>query len=193
MALSFRPATREGLSARPSLEHPGRHWPEITPATRPAIVQMNGTRLGVLICLEDLDRTYAAEVARLGPELLVSIASDTWFGNGAAAEQHLALASFRAIKQRRDLGRGTTTGISAVIDAIGRVSAESDYVPVPPGQNRSPVSVFGKASALQIPAMGSWGLRVFPLLCSSTLLTLAWRVRKKAFTRSVTVAGYFRG
>jgi apolipoprotein N-acyltransferase len=34
--------------------------------------------------------------------------------------EHVALASFRAIEHRRPLVRSTTTGISAIIDPVGR-------------------------------------------------------------------------
>jgi apolipoprotein N-acyltransferase len=38
---------------------------------------------------------------------------------------HLALASFRAIETRRALIRSTNTGISALVDPVGRITARS--------------------------------------------------------------------
>src|SRR5262249_53395392 len=51
--------------------------------------------------------------------------NDYWFGAPEAARQQLWAASFRAIENRRWVVRATATGISAVIDAHGRVTARS--------------------------------------------------------------------
>ena len=58
----------------------------------------------------------------LGANVLVDISNDGWFGRSPAALQHLYLASLRAVEQGRWLLRGTNTGISAIIDARGRVT-----------------------------------------------------------------------
>ena len=57
-----------------------------------------------------------------GANVLVDISNDGWFGRSPAALQHLYLASLRAVEQGRWLLRGTNTGISAIIDARGRVT-----------------------------------------------------------------------
>ena len=57
-----------------------------------------------------------------GANVLVDISNDGWFGRSPAALQHLYLASLRAVEQGRWLLQGTNTGISAIIDARGRVT-----------------------------------------------------------------------
>ena len=59
------------------------------------------------------------------PNLLVNITNDAWFGDSAAPHVHLALAVLRAVEQRRSLLRATNSGVSAVIDPLGRVLAKS--------------------------------------------------------------------
>ena len=59
------------------------------------------------------------------PEMLVNMTNDAWFGNTLEPWQHLALAEFRAIEHRRYLVRGTNSGISAVVDPVGRLIAQS--------------------------------------------------------------------
>jgi apolipoprotein N-acyltransferase len=89
------------------------------------LMKLNGQTLGISICYED---AFARDVHRTLPDatLLVNISNDAWFGKSAAAEQHLQLAQMRAIEQARPMVRANNTGITAVIDAKGRVTDRID-------------------------------------------------------------------
>jgi apolipoprotein N-acyltransferase len=63
--------------------------------------------------------------ARAGADLVVNLSNDAWFGPTHYAEMHLAHAPFRAVELRRFILRGTNTGISAVVDPHGRVTARA--------------------------------------------------------------------
>jgi apolipoprotein N-acyltransferase len=78
------------------------------------------TRVGTLICYEDLLAPLVRRAVRSGASLLVTIANDAWFGDSAALRQHETLALWRAIENRRYLIRATNTGLSSVIDPLGR-------------------------------------------------------------------------
>jgi apolipoprotein N-acyltransferase len=80
----------------------------------------------MLICYEDILPRFTNDAVRHGdPDLLVNITNDAWFGDTAEPWEHLALAQLRAVEHRRYLVRGTNSGVSAVIDAVGRVTAHS--------------------------------------------------------------------
>jgi apolipoprotein N-acyltransferase len=81
------------------------------------------TRLATtLICYEDiLPREVNRAVARANPELLVNLTNDAWFLDTAAPWEHFALAQMRAVEHHRYFVRGTNTGVSAVVDPVGRV------------------------------------------------------------------------
>lgn len=79
----------------------------------------------VLICYEALfpgvTRAGAAH-AGLRPAWILNISNDAWFGEGSGPLQHLNIASYRAIEEGLPIVRATPTGVSAIIDAYGRVA-----------------------------------------------------------------------
>ena len=92
------------------------------PGSRVVVSRLeSGEKVGVFICYEavvpDLVRRFVAE----GAEVLVNITNDAWFGSSAAPHQHLLMARMRAVENRRYLLRAANSGISAVIDPLGRV------------------------------------------------------------------------
>jgi apolipoprotein N-acyltransferase len=79
-------------------------------------------RLGTTICYEILYPDLVRSLVRSGAEILVNLSNDSWLdaGDGAAPAQHLSMAVFRAVETRRFLVRASTSGISGVIDPLGR-------------------------------------------------------------------------
>jgi apolipoprotein N-acyltransferase len=80
-------------------------------------------KLSPLICYEDVVPSIAREATARGAELLINQTNDAWFGDTVAPYQHHMIASFRAIENRRYLLRSTNTGLTAVVDPLGRTLA----------------------------------------------------------------------
>lgn len=91
--------------------------------TATAPLRHGNLALGMLICYEGIFPWLAQARAADGANILADISNDGWFGNTPAARQHLYLTVLRALEQNRWILRGTNTGISAVVDPRGRVTA----------------------------------------------------------------------
>lgn len=84
-------------------------------------LEVAGERLAITICYEDV---FGAEQLHYLPAatLLVNVSNDGWFGDSIAPHQHLQIARVRAAEAGRYLLRATNTGVTAVIDAQGRIA-----------------------------------------------------------------------
>jgi apolipoprotein N-acyltransferase len=97
--------------------------------TRFAMREQGGDRraftFGVVICYEDTDpdmaRPYGGSDGKSAADFILNISNDGWFNGSSEHEEHLAICRFRAVECRRSVARSVNMGISAVIDANGRV------------------------------------------------------------------------
>jgi apolipoprotein N-acyltransferase len=88
---------------------------------RPAPLRLSPSlTIQPLICYEALFPRLAEPVA--GVRALINVSNDAWFGVTSGPLQHLNLASYRAIEAGVPMARATPTGVSAMIDARGRVT-----------------------------------------------------------------------
>ena len=90
-----------------------------------APLSCQSAEIGVLICFESIFPELAREMSAKGANLLANITNDAWFGRSSAPWQHLSMAVFRAVENRRSLARAANTGISTIIDPLGRETGVS--------------------------------------------------------------------
>lgn len=146
---------------------------EFLPGQRAVTFPIGGRTFGVCICSENFYPDIWRENARNGASVIVNISNEGWFRDSAELDEMLAMAKFRAVENRVACVRGTNTGISAVIDAGGRIvrtlagpdgamkTVEGTMaVAVPAGPGGSPYGTVGDAAA--------WAA------AAATLAGLAW-------------------
>ncbi|MDZ4803448.1 MAG: apolipoprotein N-acyltransferase [Candidatus Eisenbacteria bacterium] len=76
---------------------------------------------GALICIESIFPAQSRKLVASGARFLVNVTNDQWFGDSGAPWQHLSLAVFRSIETRAGMARAANTGVSCIIDPVGRI------------------------------------------------------------------------
>lgn len=153
----------------------------LTPGTGGLLTLLNGTSIGTLICYEDILPELGRRAVRQGAQLLVNLTNDAWFGQTRAPYLHRSLAAFRAIEHRVYLVRATNTGLTSIIDAVGR-----EHAVLPLYQQETVVHPMQplRLSTLYT-RFGDW----FAQVCSITALLLwlvSWRQRREASAHDMT-------
>ena len=83
-------------------------------------------RISTPVCYEDVLARFTRKMVREAkPHILINLTNDSWFGDTQEPGIHLVLSQYRAIEHRRYMVRATNSGISAVVDPLGRVVAQT--------------------------------------------------------------------
>jgi len=136
------------------------------------LLQAAGYPVATSICFEVV---FGEEVIQALPEaaMLVNVSNDAWFGRSLAPFQHLEMARMRARETGRPMLRATNTGISALIDHRGRITAQS------------PQFVAAVVTGEVEPRQGAtpyvrWGNVPIVVLCAGLLLAAGFLRKRKS-------------
>jgi apolipoprotein N-acyltransferase len=94
---------------------------EFVPGTVQTLFRSRAGTFGALICFESTFADYTRRYVLNGADFLVNITNDGWFGSTVGPRQHAETAVMRAVENRVTLLRAANTGISMVVDPVGRV------------------------------------------------------------------------
>lgn len=88
------------------------------------LLQVAGHKVAATVCYED---AFGEEMIDFLPEasMLVNGSNNAWYGDSLAPHQHLQISRMRALETGRPILRATTNGISALIDAKGKIQVRS--------------------------------------------------------------------
>lgn len=141
-----------------------------------APLRVGALSAGMAICYEiaypDLVRDAAQET-----NLLLTISNDTWFGDSIGPEQHLQIARMRALELGLPLARATNDGVTALVDAQGRISARLPRFE--PGVLTG--SLQPRTGTTPFAATGSWPTVLFAvLLVLASSLLPPWLTRRRS-------------
>ncbi|MGQ4810421.1 Apolipoprotein N-acyltransferase [Candidatus Entotheonellaceae bacterium PAL068K] len=152
----------------PFLRHISPTIGNLTPGSGSLVTLPRGVAIGSLICYEDIFPSLGRQAVRQGAQLLVNLTNDAWFGHTRAPYTHRMLAAFRAVENRVYLVRSTNTGLTSIIDPLGR-----EQVTLPLYQRRTLVHTLQPLRLGTVyTRFGDW----FAQLCSTLalLLSLWW-------------------
>jgi apolipoprotein N-acyltransferase len=94
---------------------------DFTPGRQVAILPLEGTPFGTVICYEvifpGLFRRFVAE----GASFMANITNDAWFGDSGGPLQHLEMVPLRAVENRIAIVRAANTGVSAFVLPSGAI------------------------------------------------------------------------
>lgn len=82
-------------------------------------------KVGILICYEGVFPYITNTTVANGAQFLVNLTNDAWYEKTSAAFQHLSSYIFRAVETDRYVLRAANTGISAIVDPRGRITART--------------------------------------------------------------------
>jgi apolipoprotein N-acyltransferase len=84
------------------------------------LLMAKGVPVAATICYE---LAFGAEQLPFFPQaqLMVNVSNDAWFGDSIAPHQHLQIGQMRALEVGRYLIRATNTGVTAIVNPLGRV------------------------------------------------------------------------
>jgi apolipoprotein N-acyltransferase len=94
---------------------------DFEPGDKVAPLKAGGLSMGILICFEAIFPELARDLTREGANLFINLTNDAWFGMTSAPYQHLSMAVFRSVENRRPMIRAANTGFSAFIGPQGKI------------------------------------------------------------------------
>jgi apolipoprotein N-acyltransferase len=126
-------------------------------------LEIGGQRIAFNICYEDLfgEELIMALHGERPATILANVSNIAWFGNSHALPQHLQIARMRTLETGRPMLRSTNTGVTAAIDADGRVLARLE----PYTTGALSVDVQGMAGLTPYARTGNWPVALLALVC----------------------------
>jgi apolipoprotein N-acyltransferase len=98
-------------------------WEKGSEAT---VFEAAGVRFSTPICFEDTFGYLSRSFVLNGAELIVNLSNDAWSASVPAQMQHLSMAVFRAVENRRSMVRSTASGQTCAVDPNGRILAMAE-------------------------------------------------------------------
>ncbi|MCD8364007.1 MAG: apolipoprotein N-acyltransferase [Lachnospiraceae bacterium] len=142
-----------------------------TPGTDSAVFSTDFGSIGGLVCFDAVFEGPALSSVRDGAELLALLSNDAWYDSSYAVSNLLGHSVLRAVENGRCVVRGANTGISAIIDAKGRIQTESNL--------RTAEVIRGEVSFYSHRTLYSYVGNLWELVCLLYVIALLVPVRKK--------------
>ena len=104
-------------------------WPSIVqisrdmiPGTGPVLLEVGQAQIGSVISYEAAFSRYARDHGKAGADLLVVATNEASYGDGAAADQLIAMSTMRGAENGLDVVHAAITGASVIISPTGNLT-----------------------------------------------------------------------
>tara|TARA_B110000196_G_scaffold4459_1_gene4002 strand:- start:49021 stop:50622 length:1602 start_codon:yes stop_codon:yes gene_type:complete len=133
------------------------------------IIIKNNINIGTSICYEIAYSELVRNSAK-NSNILLTMSNDSWFGKTIGPKQHFQIARMRAIENGKALIRATNDGVSALIEADGKVSVTI------PSFNRGILegTLYPRSGSTPFANNGSCPV----IILSFLLVFVGWRIQK---------------
>ena len=91
------------------------------PGRNHVVFRLPQGNFGVVICWENLFPEVFRTFVERGGQFMVNLTNEAWVGKSAASHQIIAMSVFRAVENRVSLLRCANTGVTCLIDPLGRL------------------------------------------------------------------------
>lgn len=117
----FVPMRRFIVMLVPPLAEVGMLEEDILPGEESIVFETVEGRIGCGICFDSIYEELIRHSVLNGAEMIAISTNDSWFSDSAALSMHNSQSVLRAVENGRYVVRSANTGISSVIDPMGRV------------------------------------------------------------------------
>jgi apolipoprotein N-acyltransferase len=101
------------------IKYGGGHF---SPGEEFTLFDIDAGDFGVLICFESIFPELSRQFCLEGANFLLNITNDAWFLRTSAPYQHASVLPLRAIENRIYIGRSANTGVTMIVDPLGRIN-----------------------------------------------------------------------
>jgi apolipoprotein N-acyltransferase len=150
--------------------------------TEYTVFETGGIKFSTPICFEDVFGYLSRKFVNEGAEVIVNLTNDSWSGALSSQMQHLGMAVFRAIENRRSVVRSANSGMTVIIDPDGRITSMLE--PFTANYLVGDVPVFTEKSTLYT-AFGNWFAYISIILASAFILIGLIRLLLKRYNNKL--------
>ena len=158
---------------------------DFEPGHSPGLFEVDGHRIATIICFESAFGYQVRPLVRDGAQVIVVSTNNRSYERSANSAQHVAIGQMRAAETGRPVVQAAISGISAVIDADGRVTTRTGLF------ERTLLEATVTATTGETPYVryGEWAILLSAMILVGAVIVAMRRNRRARSLESARVVG----
>jgi apolipoprotein N-acyltransferase len=158
---------------------------DFEPGHTPGLFDVAGHRIATIICFESAFGYQVRPLVHAGAQVIVVSTNNRSYERSANSAQHVAIGQMRAAETGRPLVQAASSGISAVIDADGRVTTRTGLF------ERRLLEATVTATTGETPYVryGEWAIGLCAIILLGAVVVAVRRTRKARSIESARAPG----